>query len=172
MLHPFGAIVVALLAATLAEPPQLNGRSPSPAAGAANTDSAEVLLQHPEVQKELNLGKEQLQKIDQIVRTLREKQQLEVDRLRDLSPSEHRRQQADLAKTYVQEIQTRVRDVLEAKQARRLEQIRRQRQGLRAFADPEVEDASPHRRAKEQAQDNQHRCVQGSTHAVSHPRAE
>jgi hypothetical protein len=126
----------------LDEPPRQNGRVTShPPAGFANADTPEALLQYPEVQKELNLGKEQIQKIDQIIRRVREEQQQKVDELRDLTPVERRRKQADLATMAMQEIQRRVALVLEANQATRLEQIRRQQQGLHVFADPEVEKA-------------------------------
>jgi hypothetical protein len=104
-------------------------------------DFPRPLIQQPEVQKELNLGKEQIQKIDQFVRGVREKQQQELQELRNLPPSERRRKQADLAGKVTQEIQRRLTEVLKPKQARRLEQIRRQQQGLRAFEDPEVEKA-------------------------------
>jgi hypothetical protein len=134
MPHLVGTLFVTLLAPTLADPP------PAPA-GFPTINFPEALLQHADVQKELNLGEGQIRKIDQIIRVVREEERQGLDELRDLNPSERRRKQADLAKTAMQEIQRRVTQLLEPKQARRLEQIRRQQQGLRAFADPEVQKA-------------------------------
>ena len=137
MLLLFGACFIALLVPT---PAELQAPSHS-AAGFATADFSKALIQQPEVQKELDLGKQQIQKIDQIVSGVRDKQRQEWDELRNLTPSERRRKQADLAAKATREIQRRLTEVLEPEQARRLAQIRRQQQGLRAFTDPEVEKA-------------------------------
>jgi cysteinyl-tRNA synthetase len=98
-------------------------------------------LQHSDVQTELKLSSQQIQKINQIMRDVREKHKEDFDRLRQLGSEERRRQQADLTKIVSQETMKALRQVLDPGQARRVEQIHLQRQGLGAFADPKVETA-------------------------------
>jgi hypothetical protein len=137
VLFRYETLLVMVITALPTEPVQLKSQAPPPPA-----QSPEVLLmQSPEVQKELHLDKEQVQKIDELVRVVREKHTHDWDELRSLAPAERRRKQSDLAKTISQEIRRRLAEVLTPKQAKRLEQIRRQRQGLAAFTDPKVEKA-------------------------------
>jgi hypothetical protein len=97
------------------------------------------LLQHPEVQKELKLESEQLQKIEQIRRAVHEKHQEEQGRLRNLGLEERRWKAAALASKVSEEIMQAVDRVLQPGQSKRLEQIHLQQQGLRAFSDPRVD---------------------------------
>jgi hypothetical protein len=139
------AICEAILAAFLAiaSPGSAQERPPAaqPFGGFPASGTPEELLQHADVQKELKLSSQQMQKINQVVRAVREKYQQEFEKVRTLSPEERRRKQTDLVKTVSQEIMSALTNVLEPGQAKRLEQIHLQQQGLKAFADPKIEKA-------------------------------
>jgi hypothetical protein len=135
-----GAILVTVLAAVPAGPAQ-ERRPPSPVGGSTASGTMEALLQLPNVQTELKLSGQQIEKINEITRTVREKHKGDFDRLRDLGGEERRQREADLTKAVSQETMKALQDVLEPGQARRVEQIHLQQQGLRAFGDPKVEKA-------------------------------
>jgi hypothetical protein len=134
-----GAMLVAVLAAVPVRPAQ--EPIPSPQSSYSASGTVEALLQHPEVQTELKLGSQQIQRISKIAREVREKHKEDFDRLRNLGLQERRRQEADLTKAVSQEIMQALGDVLQPGQAKRVEQIHLQQQGLRAFADSKVEKA-------------------------------
>jgi hypothetical protein len=120
-----------------AEPPPAS----QPVTGFPAPGTPEELLQHADVQKELKLNSQQLEAINQAMRTFGEKYQRDFDKIRNLGPQERRQKQAELVKTISQEIGNALTHVLEPRQAKRLEQIHLQRQGLQAFTDPKVEKA-------------------------------
>jgi hypothetical protein len=128
-----GAILAAVLAVIQAQERQ---PSPQPVGG-----TVQALLQHPDVQMELKLSSEQIQKISQVAHAVREKHNEDFDRLRNLDAKERRRQEADLNNAISQELMQALGGVLLPGQAKRVQQIHLQRQGLRAFADPKVEKA-------------------------------
>jgi hypothetical protein len=130
-----------ILIAVLLESPWTGQRSSQPSFDFAPGGSAEDLLQHPDVQKELKLSSQQVQNINQIRRAVHEKHREEMDKLRDLDAEERLRKQALLAKTVSQETMSALSRVLRPEQSRRLEQIHVQHQGLRAFSDPKVDKA-------------------------------
>jgi hypothetical protein len=128
-----------ILVAVLATVPVQPAQEPRTAPQASGT--AEALLLHPEVQTELKLNGQQIEKIDAIRRVVRENHKEDFNKLRNLGVEERRRQEAALSSAVSQEIMTAVREVLQPVQAKRLEQVHLQRQGLRAFGDPQVEKA-------------------------------
>ncbi len=134
-----------LLAFVLASVPNAAAQdrepSPLPVGGPAAIASLEALLLNPDVHRELKLTSEQIQKLRQITRSVHEKHQENFLALRKLSGEERRRQETDLIRTIWQEIKKELESVLPPEQARRVVQIRLQRQGLQAFADPDVEKA-------------------------------
>src|SRR5438128_2399502 len=136
-----GAILVAVFVVVPVEPAQERRPASLPVAGLAASGTVETLLQQPDVQTELKLSTQQIEKIHQITRSVREKHIGDFARLRNLGMEERRRQEADLTKAISQEIMRALGDVLQPGQARRVEQIHLQRQGLRAFSDPKIEKA-------------------------------
>lgn len=132
-----GAILVAVLAPVPAEPAQ-EKRASQPIDGSAASGSVEALLRHPDVQSELKLSTQQMEKVIEIARRIREKHQADFDKLRDPAVEQRRQPEANLTRTVAQETVEALRDVLDPGQVKRVEQIHLQQQGLRAFEDPKI----------------------------------
>jgi hypothetical protein len=109
--------------------------------GPGGLSSADVLLQYPAVQAELKLTEEQVTKIKEIVQEIRVKHREDFDKVRDLGQEERREKALELMKLISQETMQRLKGVLTAEQAKRLDQIRIQEEGMRAFTDAKVQRA-------------------------------
>jgi hypothetical protein len=116
----------------------VSGQSPFGGALAGGYVSLESLLQNPDVRKELALSPQQLTKISELVRKLRDKHKPDLEGLRYEGP-EGRDKMIELMKTISSEIIHQLDGVLTPTQVKRLKQIRYQAQGLLALLDPEVE---------------------------------
>jgi Spy/CpxP family protein refolding chaperone len=92
----------------------------------------------PNVQKDMKLSDEQIGKVRDTLREVREKHQDEFAGLRDLSPAEQREKRASLAKAVAEEVKKGLS--LSEEQSKRFDQISLQQRGLQAFADPTVQE--------------------------------
>jgi hypothetical protein len=135
------ACILFAVVAILLSKSMLPGQAPQDSDRFVAGGLPDQLLQHPDVQEALKLTPQQVKRINEIRRAVHEKHQKELDKLRDLDPQERRRGQAVLDRAVSQEIMQAVGRVLQAEQSKRLEQIHRQQQGLRAFSDPTVDKA-------------------------------
>jgi len=98
----------------------------------------ESLLQNPDVRKELGLSPQQLTKISELIRAIRDKHIPELDKLRSQGP-EGRDTMIALMKTISEQTIKELDGVLKPEQLKRLKQIRYQAQGFYALSEPEVQ---------------------------------
>jgi hypothetical protein len=117
------AVATAWLAVAQSNPVPLGG----------DLDSVDFLLLNESVQKELKLSDEQLLKVKEVIHDVRQKHRPEMEKLRD------RLKLLEMMRASGEEVLKRMDGILNAEQIRRLKQIRRQKDGLRAFSDKEVE---------------------------------
>ena len=96
------------------------------------------ILMAPNVQKDLKLSDEQTGKVQEALKTVREKHTDDMAALRDLPQDERPKRQRELSKTMSDEVKKEL--ALTAEQSKRLDQIHLQQQGLQAFADPAIQD--------------------------------
>lgn len=99
------------------------------------------LLQNESVQKELNLTSDQVSKVKDVAKEIREKHQDDIAGLRDLSGEEQQTKRQELQKTMSAEAKKSLAGTLKPEQEKRLRQIELQQMGTRAFDDPEVQTA-------------------------------
>ncbi len=97
-----------------------------------------ALLMAPNVQKDLKLTDEQVGKVQDTLREIREKHQDDFSALRDASPEERRAKMATLTQTVSAEVKKALS--FSAEQSKRYDQISLQAQGLMAFANPTVNE--------------------------------
>jgi hypothetical protein len=97
--------------------------------------SFEMLLQNPDVGKELKLAPDQLPKIGEMMRSIRDRHKQEFAEFRTLDAEKRKALMKAISDQTVHELAT----VLKPEQLRRLKQLRCQAQGLQAFFDPVVE---------------------------------
>ncbi len=102
-----------------------------------------LLLQNPDVQKELNLSDEQKDKIKEVAQPVQEKMRSAFQGLRDV-PQEERREKMQAAMKEVQaeseKAMASLKDTLKPEQTKRLHQIMLQVRGPDAFSDPHVQE--------------------------------
>ena len=110
----------------------------TPMIPAGSIGGYDMLLLNERVQKELKLSEEQILKVKEIIREVRQKRLPELEKLRKLSPEAGREKFVQLSKAYSDEALQNAGDVLMAEQVKRLKQIRLQQEGLRAFRDAEL----------------------------------
>lgn len=100
-----------------------------------------MLVMNKSVQQELKLSDEQVEKVEKIVKEMREKGRAQFQKLGDLN-EEERRQKMQTAMREGRERLTKALDgVLKDDQMKRLKQISWQQRGAEAFNDPEVQKA-------------------------------
>ncbi|MBV9122850.1 MAG: hypothetical protein JO112_05805 [Planctomycetes bacterium] len=97
------------------------------------------LLQSEAVQKELNLTDDQVQQIQKIAAGSREKHRDDFQKLRDVEEADRPMKLQELRKTMNDEDAKALAGLLKPEQEKRLKQLTIQREGYRAFSDPEVQ---------------------------------
>ena len=128
----FGKLVLTLGAlALLASPAWAQGRGGF-GGGAAG------FLMAPNVQKDLKLTDEQVRKVQETLREIRERHQADYAALRDASPDVRWAKMATLNETVSDEVKKALS--FSAEQSKRFDQISLQARGLQAFADPTVDE--------------------------------
>jgi hypothetical protein len=103
--------------------------------------SVASLLQNESVQKELNIDKEQADKVKEAVQQVQDKHKDEFAKLRDLSQEERRAEGQKLNRAVSEETLKAVDPILKPDQVKRLKQIELQQLGSQAFTRPEVQTA-------------------------------
>jgi hypothetical protein len=98
-----------------------------------------ALLTNPGVQKEIGLTPDQIKKITDVTKEIRDKHQDERAALRDLQGDERREKTQALNKTVADETKAGLKGVLKPDQEKRLNQIFLQTRGVSAFADADVQ---------------------------------
>jgi hypothetical protein len=98
-----------------------------------------AMLNNPQVQKELKLTNDQVKKVTDLGKEMREKHQGDFAKLQDLDRSERRAKMEEMMKTMGEESKKSLTGVLKPEQEKRLHQIQRQMEGARAFSNPDVE---------------------------------
>jgi len=99
------------------------------------------LISNEAVQKELKMEKEQVDKANETVKTIRDKHADEFTKLRDLAAEERRTKMTELTKTVNDETLKAVGEVLKPEQMTRLKQIELQRAGFAAYSRADVQTA-------------------------------
>jgi Spy/CpxP family protein refolding chaperone len=99
------------------------------------------LLQNEGVQKELKMSEDQVKKVQEVGKEIREKHQDDFAKLQELDQSERQAKFQELMKSINEESTKALAGVLKPEQEKRLKQISRQAQGAQAFMDPEVQKA-------------------------------
>ena len=135
MVRPLGKLVVALGTLALLAPPtwaqQQKGRGFGPGMGGGG-----MILRAENVQKDLKLSAEQIDKIDATLRSVQEKHRDDFAALSDLEPQERMPKMLSLNKAVTEDLKKGLS--MTAEQAKRYDQISLQQRGLMAFADPTV----------------------------------
>jgi hypothetical protein len=130
-MHTFGKVVLSFGAlALLATPAWAQGRGGSGGGGAAG------FVEAPNVQKDLKLSDEQVGKVQQTLRDIREKHQADYSALRDASPEERHAKMTTLNETVSDEVKKALS--FSAEQSKRFDQISLQARGVHAFASATV----------------------------------
>jgi hypothetical protein len=130
-----GLVVLAGGLAT-AQPPQRGGGRGGFGGGMMTGPG---LLMNKSVQQELKLTDDQIKKIDETVKEVREKHQDEFQALRDASQEERREKGAALMRKVGEETHKALAGVLKPDQEKRFKQIELQVRGAQAFTDPDVQ---------------------------------
>ncbi len=132
MMRLFGKLVLTLGAlALLASPALAQGRGGF-GGGAAG------FLMAPNVQKDLKLTDEQVRKVQETLRDIRERHQSEYSALRDASSDVRQTKMATLNETVSDEVKKALS--FSAEQSKRYDQISLQARGLQAFASASVDE--------------------------------
>jgi hypothetical protein len=100
-----------------------------------------MLVNNEDVQKELKLDKDQVDKAKTAVQNVQKKHQDEFTKLRDLGQEERREKTQELSRTVSEESLQALGEVLKPEQIKRLKQIELQQAGARAFIRPDVQKA-------------------------------
>ena len=122
-----------------AQPPQ--GRPGRGGPGGRGGFGPAGLLQNEGVQKELKLTDDQIKKVQDVAKDIREKHKDDFDKVRSLDQAERREKMQELTKTVSEETTKALADVLKPEQQKRLKQLTLQREGTRAFSNAEVQMA-------------------------------
>src|SRR6516165_5156077 len=104
---------------------------------------ADGLVLLDSVQKELKLTGEQTQKVKETVREVRQRRREDFDKLMkpEVGEEERRQKVLGLMKEVSRETTTKLANLLNPEQVRRMSQIELQARGLQAFSDPDVAQA-------------------------------
>jgi hypothetical protein len=100
-----------------------------------------ALLTNESVQKELRLDEGQVAKVKDAVKTVTDKYKDETAKVRELQGDERRTKQQELTKEVTADTLKAIGEILKPDQLQRLDQIRLQASGYRAFSRPEVQSA-------------------------------
>jgi Spy/CpxP family protein refolding chaperone len=130
-MRTFGKMVLAMgLVALLTAPAMAQGR------GGFGMGGGAFFLMAPNVQKDLKLTDEQVAKVPETLRAVREKHADDYAALRDASPEERQAKMRTLNEKVSDEVKKDL--ALSSEQSKRYDQISLQTRGLQAFADPSV----------------------------------
>jgi hypothetical protein len=99
------------------------------------------LLLRPEVQEELKLTAEQIKRVNQINAEIRKDLASNFDVLSELDGRERDRKKMELAKNIKKRARSFVKEILDDKQQKRLDEIALQAAGVLGFKEEEVQDA-------------------------------
>jgi len=134
MVRPFGKLVLTLGVLALVGSPAWaqaqKGR------GGFGFGGGAFFLMAPNVQKDLKLSEEQVGKVQDTLREVREKHADSFQGLRGLAPEEAREKRAAVSKAMNDDIKKGL--ALSAEQSKRFDQIALQQRGLEAYLDPTV----------------------------------
>jgi Spy/CpxP family protein refolding chaperone len=134
MMRPFGKMVLTLGAlALMASPAWAQGRG-----GFGMGGGGAFILMAPNVQKDLKLTDQQVEKVRDVLREVTEKHRDDYASLRDASSEERVAKMATLNKTVNEEVKKAL--ALSDEQSKRYDQISLQARGVQAFTDPSVAD--------------------------------
>jgi len=97
------------------------------------------MLNNPQIQKELKLTDDQIKKVADLGKEMRDKHSGEVAKLQELDRSERQPKFEEFRKKVDEESKKLLAGVLKPEQEKRLRQIQMQREGAQAFANSEVE---------------------------------
>jgi Spy/CpxP family protein refolding chaperone len=100
-----------------------------------------ALLANRDVAKELKLSDEQVDKVREVVREVREKHKDALDKLKDATREERREKFSAITKAMAEDTSKALASVLNADQAKRLKQLEVQMLRSRAFSNPEIQKA-------------------------------
>ena len=100
-----------------------------------------MLAENESVQKELNIDKDQADKVKEAVDKVRDSHKDDFAKLQDLGQDERRAKSQELNRTVSEETLKALADVLKPEQLNRLKQIELQQAGDRAFTRPDVQKA-------------------------------
>ncbi len=129
--------VAALVGVTVCAQPPGGRRGPGGMGGGFGPAG---LLRNEGVQKELNLSADQIQKVKDVTREVREKHADEFAKLQKIDDRQERREKMQpLMKAVSQETMEALEKVLNPDQVKRLKQLELQQRGPQAFTDPEVQ---------------------------------
>src|SRR5262249_50221535 len=134
-----GLIVV--LASPAAAQQRQRGQRGQRGPGGVGQGGFAMLVNNEDVQKELKLEKDQVDKAKSAVQGVQKKHQEELTKLRDLSQEERREKGQELNRTISEESLQALGEVLKPEQIKRLKQIEMQQAGVRAFIRPDVQKA-------------------------------
>jgi Spy/CpxP family protein refolding chaperone len=123
--------VAALLAGTALATPQQSGSS-------AGSGGFDVLLDNESVQKELKLNEGQIQRIKEVMRQVRQRQDGARAKIQEVNPTNRQARLREVMKIASDETLKAAGDILNAQQLKRLKQIQLQQQGLEALSDPDA----------------------------------
>jgi hypothetical protein len=140
-----GSIILALgLIVLLAAPvsaQQQRQRRQQRGQGGMGQGGVGALLTNEAVQKELNIDKDQADKVKDAVTKVRDQHKDDFAKLRDLGQDERRQKSQELNAAVSEETLKAVGDLLKPEQIKRLKQIEVQQGGDRAFTRAEVQKA-------------------------------
>ena len=97
------------------------------------------LASRPQVQKELKLTEDQIKKVNELEKEMRQKYSDDVAKLQDLDRSEREPKFEELRKKIGDETRKPLAGILKPEQEKRLHQIQRQAEGTQAFMSADVE---------------------------------
>jgi hypothetical protein len=98
-----------------------------------------MLLGNEGVQKEIKATDEQVEKLQKLSESMREKGRAEFEKYQDLSQEERREKMQAFAKSMNEEMNKELKEILKPDQLKRFNQIALQVRGSQAFADAEIQ---------------------------------
>ncbi|MBL8792748.1 MAG: hypothetical protein JNM56_02460 [Planctomycetia bacterium] len=98
-----------------------------------------MLLMNPDVQQELKLSEEQIDKIKTVSQSVFEKNKEIFAKLKDTPKEELREKFQEIAKVIAEETDKSLKDVLKPEQMKRMRQLELQQRGFEAFTDAQVQ---------------------------------
>lgn len=134
MVRPFGKFVLTLgVLALIGSPAWAQAQK---GRGGFGFGMGAAFLMAPNAQKDLKLSEEQVGKVQDTLRDVREKHMDDFAALRDAAPEERQQKMAGITKAMNEDIKKGLS--LSAEQSKRYDQISLQTRGLMAFSDPTV----------------------------------